>query len=315
MNPYLRLPSIGDLVAFESAARHGSFTKAAMELHLTQSAISRTIRLLEERIGTALFERVRQRVVLTDAGALYVKEVRRILEEVREATQRAVNTGRGSVLNIAVLPTLGTRWLVPRLPDFMRQHPEITINLATRIQPFDFRAEPFDGALHYGNPDWPGTVASHLMNEVMVPVCSSGFLRAKPLARPGDLLSTTLLHQTTRPSAWTDWFRMGGVDAPNALPGPRYEQFAMLAEAAAAGLGIALLPLVLVEYELAEGRLQLVFEHQLLSPNAYYWVVPEEKSRNAPLRAFTLWLLRQAHDSRRRVKATALENAPVPAGT
>ncbi len=299
MTRQLLLPSIGDLVAFESAARHSSFTRAAAELNLTQSAVSRAVRLLEDRIGVTLFERIRQRVILTAAGAVYLQDVRRILAELREATHRIMAFADSTtILNIAVLPTFATRWLVPRLPDFVRQHPDVTLNFATRLQPFGFESEPFDAAIHYGGPTWPAAESYHLMDEVMIAVCSPEYRASKELLTPADLAKATLLHQTTRPLAWASWFDSVDVEFPGMHRGPRYEQFAMIAQAAAAGLGAALLPRVLIEEELANAKLEVLFDHELVSPSAYYWVVPDEKVATGTVRAFTRWVTAKAKESR-----------------
>lgn len=299
MNRHILLPSIGDLTAFEAAARHASFTRAADELNLTQSAVSRAVRLLEERIGVVLFERVRQRVVLTAAGASYLKDVRRVLDTLREATHRVMAFADSSAaLNVAVLPTFATRWLVPRLPDFMARHPDITLNFAARLQPFDFQAEGFDGALHYGAPIWPAARCHHLMDEVMVVVASPGYRLRHAIEAPGDLAGAVLLHQTTRPTAWDDWRLAAGIELEGVHRGPRYEQFAMIAQAAVAGLGAALLPRVLIEEELASGRLEVLFDHQLRNASAYYWVTPEDKAASPPVVAFTRWLIQRAADDR-----------------
>lgn len=295
MTRYARLPSIGDLTAFEAAARHASFTRAAGELNLTQSAISRAVRMLEDRIGVTLFERVRQRVILTAAGSAYLTDVRRILADLREATQAAMtHAASATTLNVAVLPTFATRWLVPRLPGFMAAHADVTVNFSARLEPFDFADEPFDAAIHYGAPSWAAAQCHHLMDEVTVVVASPEYRAARRLAAPEDLQHATLLHQTTRPRGWADWCALTGVVLEGVNRGPRYEQFAMIAQAAAAGLGAALLPQVLIEEELAAGRLELLFDKGLRAPNAYYWVVPEHKAASPALRAFTQWITAEA---------------------
>src|SRR6266545_4369318 len=145
------LPSLDALVAFETAARHQSFTRAAAELNVTQGAISRQIRVLEDRLGVMLFQRVRRRVVLTDSGQAYLLEVRRLLNSLESATLRLMTAGEHTkVLNLAVLPAVATHWLIPRLPDFFSKHPDISISCAIRLSPFDFEADPFDAAIHYG---------------------------------------------------------------------------------------------------------------------------------------------------------------------
>jgi LysR family glycine cleavage system transcriptional activator len=283
------------LLAFEAAARHGSITKAAEEQHLTQSALSRQILHLESRLGVALFQRVRQRVILTDAGRLYAAEVRQVLEELGNATHRAMAfVGMSSVVNLAVLPTLGTRWLVPRLPHFMALHPEATINLTTRSEPFDFALEPVDGAIHFGEPFWPGAVCIPLMTEDVVPVCSPEFQATRSIRTCEDLAQCRLMHKSTRPMLWAEWFEQAGVDAPFALRGASFGQFAMLAQGAAAGMGVALLPTFLIEEELATGKLEVLFDIPLKSKKAYYLVLPESKAITPLVDHFKQWLLEEA---------------------
>src|ERR1700761_4934253 len=206
------LPSLSALIAFESAARHGNFTRSAAELHLTQSAISRQIRQLEELLDIRLFVRVRQRVVITEIGKLYLSEVVKVLDQLATATERIRGQSEsGLSLNLAVLPTFASRWLVPRLPNFHAAYPALTINMATRLLPFDFAAEPFDAAIHYGSPTWAGTIAYRIMSESTIPVCSQAFQKFHRLREPADLTRVVLLHQSSRPSAWKDWFKALGM--------------------------------------------------------------------------------------------------------
>lgn len=291
------LPPIGSLVAFECAARHESFSRAAEELHLTQGAISRQIRALEELVGVPLFDRVRQRVVLSEAGRAYLVDVRRTLGELGEATHRVMGfAGTRGVLDLAVLPTFGARWLTPRLPRFLGAHPEVTINMAARIEPFDFALDAFDAAIHVGQPVWAGGVLAHLMDEEVAPVADPGFAARWDVAAPRDLERAPLLHQSTRPTAWADWFAAVGVTTEAAWRGPRFDQFSMVSEAAAAGMGAALVPRFLVEEELSLGRLVVLFPVPLATRSAYYLVRPENEGRSALLRAFEEWLIAEARD-------------------
>lgn len=289
------LPSIACLQAFESVARHGSITRASTELNLTQSAVSRQIHQLESLLDVLLFERVRQRVMLTDAGKLYLNDVSRVMSSLRDATSRIMACGGDTdMLHLAVLPTFATRWLMPRLKDFIKQHRGVTINLATRLVPFDFGMEPFDAAIHYGSSIWPGAATYHLMDEDTVPICSPKFKAAHHIKKPVDLTRTVLLHQTTRTTAWTEWFEMTDVDNAHALRGPRFEQFTMIAQAAICDLGVALLPKLLIEDELASGKLVLLFDRPLRSTNSYYLAVPEAKTSSVLAAAFTQWIVAQA---------------------
>jgi LysR family glycine cleavage system transcriptional activator len=292
------MPSTAELVAFEAAARHANFTRAAEELSLTQGAISKQIRQLEQTLGVTLFERVNRRVVLTDAGGLYLGDVREMLTKLETSTHAVLASGgSAAVLNVAVLPTFATRWLVPRLPMFVEAHPGVTINLATRLKPFDFDEEPFDLAIHYGTPTWPRSDATHLFDENVVPVASPAYRTGIRLAAPGDLLRATLLQQATRPTLWRDWFESVGVEHIHPYRGPLFDQFSMIAQAAAAGLGAALVPRFLVEEELQTSKLVVLFDHPLRGSQAYYLVVPTRKIHTPVVAQFGGWL---AGEARRR---------------
>lgn len=286
------LPSLGALSAFEAAARHGSFTRAAEELALTQGAVSRQVAGLETQIGVKLFERVRQRVALTPAGAAYAVEVRAALRQISSATLNVMAfRGAGGVLNLAILPTFGTRWLIPRLPRFTEAYPNVTINFATRVRPFDFAREGHDAAIHFGGPAWPGARLHRLMGEEIIPVASPALVARHRLAEPADVLGVPLLQQATRPRAWEQWLSEAGLDPTQATPGPRFEQFAMVAQAAVAGLGLAIVPRFLVEEELRAGVLITPFERPSRSEEAYWLVYPEEKAALPAVSAFRAWLL------------------------
>ena len=291
------LPSVAALVAFESAARHGSFTRAAAELNLTQGAISRQIRQLESHLGAALFRRVRQRVLLTEAGRVYLVDVRKTLDELEVATQRAMAYADGAnVLKLAVPPTFSANWLAPRLPGFLAGNPGITINCAVRLPWFDYGTEKFDAAIHAIPPTLHGTVVHHLMEVDVIPVCSPGYRIAHRIQTPGDLARVALLHQTNRPTAWADWFAEAGVSAPSAFRGPRFELIGMLCRAAAVGMGVALVPACLAEQELANGTLKALMPRSPRSRISYFLVVPEMKSGLPHIRAFTDWIRLEAQN-------------------
>ncbi|MBZ9656610.1 LysR family transcriptional regulator [Phyllobacterium lublinensis] len=292
------IPDIDILQTFECAARHGSFTQAARELNLTQSAVSRQMSELEGQIGVLLFERVRQRVVLCEAGQKFLPEVRRLLGLTEETMLRAMAASQsGSSLSIATLPTFGSRWLMPRLPDFLSRHPEITLSVASRSQPFDFEEEPFDLAIHYGQPVWAHATCTYLCSELIVPVGSPGLCASNPVALPSDLAaSAPLLHLSTRPKAWASWFETAGADVSSPYKGHRFEHFSMVIEAALAGLGFALLPRYLIEHELETGRLQVMFDQPLQTENSYYLVVPDHRRENPLAQIFFTWIADQVND-------------------
>lgn len=294
-----RIPSIEALVAFEAAARHQSFTRTAEELSLTQSAVGRQIACLEEYLGVRLFNRVRKRLTLTEIGQSYARQTRENLERIENDTLAAMaHCGKGGILELAVIPTFATRWLIPRLPQFYAQHSDITLNLTTRAEPFMFTDTPFDAAIHFGNPAWPGAIAHHLFGEEMTPVCSPGLLGGPVRLQPSELGRFNLLHQSARVDAWRLWFRLAGIHEVNCMKGQRYELFSMLVEAARAGLGVALVPRFLVLNELASGELVMPCELSLRNDKGYYLIYPECKQNSSLLGAFETWLLQTAKQYR-----------------
>lgn len=288
------LPSMSALTAFEAAARTGSFTAAAQELALTQGAVSRQIKALEELLGCPLFVREGQRVALTPAGQDYAEPVADALRRIGAATVRIIAAPKGGILNLAVLPTFATRWLVPRLPAFQAENPEVTLHFTTRLEPFDFRGEDIDAAIHFGDPDWADVVCDRLMGEDVLPVTSPAFRDAHPVTGPADLAGLPLLHTTTRAYAWMEWFAAHGIKRPGGA-GMHFEQFSTTAQAAMAGLGVALLPTLLIAAELQAGSLVPMADRPHRSARAYYLVHPPAKSHYPPLMAFRRWLLAQVN--------------------
>ncbi|MDX3928362.1 MAG: LysR family transcriptional regulator [Shinella sp.] len=288
------IPDVTTLQAFECAARHGSFTQAAHELNLTQSAVSRQIKDLEEQLGVLLFERIRQRVVLSEGGRRFLPEVRKLLHQTEETMLRAMSAARSDhSLSIATLPTFGSRWLTPRLPDFLVQRPGTILNIASRSAPFDFDEENFDLAIHYGQPVWARAACSYLCSEIILPAASPDLIRNSAIVEPADLQGAPLLHLATRAKLWAEWFDMNGVASETSYRGHRFDQFSTVIEAAVAGLGFALLPLYLIEQELSSGRLAVVFERPMKTENSYYLVVPEGKLENPLSQAFRAWISAQ----------------------
>jgi DNA-binding transcriptional LysR family regulator len=290
------LPSMSLLRAFEAAARHQSFTAAAAELNLTQGAVSRQIRVLEELLGSDLFIRERQTVRLTSAGETYAREIREALRRISSATLSFRANPKGGTLNLAILPTFGTRWLAPRLPGFLRDNPGITINLTTRLAPFDFSVEQADAAIHFGHPDWPGVEFAFLMGETVVPACNRSLREEYRFEQPGDLLKAPLLHLISRPDAWERWFMMHDA-LTQPLHGMLLDQFATAAQAAISGLGLALLPEFLIEEELARGDLVKALDRPMQSSEQYYLAWLANRSAYPPLAAFRRWIVQEAQRS------------------
>ena len=297
-----KIPSLQALACLEAAARHESYTRAAQELALTQGAVSRQISALEAFVGVALFRRTRHGVTLTERGAEYAAQVAPRLQALEQDTLDVMSTqGRGGSVHLAAVPTFATRWLIPRLPDLKARHPEISVHIETRTRAFMFADTPFDAALYAGSADqlsnWAGTRAVWLLAEDVVPVCHPKFLAGKTTLTPEQLAELPLLQQSTRPGAWRQWFDATGVTAPLAMSGPRYELFSMTAAAAAHGLGLALVPRLLVQTELARAELVVACDRSVGAGRAYYLVTPERADERPVMKTFLDWLLQAAAPS------------------
>jgi len=290
-----KIPSTAALAAFEAAARHQSFTLAADELAVTQSAVCRQIAALEDFVGLKLFRRSRRGVVLTAAGAQYSRSVRVRLDEVeRDTLDLMAKGGTGGALELGVVPTFATRWLVPRLHGFQQAHPGITVHLSARARPFLFDEAGLDAAIHAGDGKWPGTQARLLMREQLVAVGSPALLGARRRLKAADVARLPLIQQGTRPYAWRQWFASLGLSADHDMAGPRMELFSMATEAAIHGLGAALVPRFLVEDELASGRLLALVDHAFTSDRSYHLIYPEHKADDPVLGVFRDWIEAEA---------------------
>lgn len=288
IGPRRLLPSMPALIALEAVDRLGTASAAAEELALTQGAVSRALQALEGQLGVQLFVRERQRLRLTPAAQDYVRQIRANLTAISQASLRLRSNPGGGSLSLAILPAFGVQWLAPRLPDFARNHPGVTVNLSTRLRPFDFAAEAFDAAIHFGRPDWPGAEHLLLMEEEVMPVCSPGLLE-KPLTGPQDLLTLPLLQIEGRPGAWGRYLAAQGVPDQRP-PGMVFDQFATLTQGAIHGLGVALLPIFLIEDALARGSLVPAWPARGRGLGSYFLVWPRDPAPRPALVAFRDWI-------------------------
>jgi len=293
-----KLPSTQTLACFEAAARHRSLTRAAQELALTQGAVSRQLAQLEEFLGVKLFRRAQHGIALTPAGEDYARKVSLRLDAMeRDALDLMGRQGQGESVTLAAVPTFATRWLIPRLAQLAREQPDLNVHVAARTRPFLFAENEFDGAIYAGTPEqlaqWAGTHATLLLHEEVGPVCSPALLKGRQPVTPRALAALPLLQQSTRPDAWRDWFDAQEVEAPKAMAGPRYELFSMQVAAATCGMGVALLPTLLIQSELAARTLVPACERGAITRRAYYLVQPEQPER-AAVAAFKGWLVKQA---------------------
>ena len=250
-----KIPSLQALACFDAAARHQSYTRAAQELALTQSAVSRQLGALEDYLGQALFRRTRHGVTLTTAGANYARQIAPRLQALERDTLDAMTgQGAGGAVHLAVVPTFAARWLIPRLPQFAALHPDAMVHMDTRTRPFMFSDTEFDAAIMALTPgqaaQWAGTQATVLLPEVVIAVCAPALVSRLSPALEG----ATLLQQSTRADAWREWFEaLGAPTDAAALAGPRFEQFSMTAAAAVSGAGVALVPRLLVGSRTGQG--------------------------------------------------------------
>ncbi len=286
------LPSISMLMAFEAVARHESVTAAAKELSLSQGAVSRQIQSLESQIGVSLFNREKKRVRLSLAGESYSQEIRAALKRIADASLKVRANPDGGTLNLAIVPTFGTLWLAPRLPNFLSSNAGVTVNLSTRLVPFDFDTESMDAAIHFGDPSWTGDAHLELMNEVVIPACAPKLLEGGKLKSPEAVLSLPRLQLGTRPNAWKHWMAQYGLESGHSS-GMIFDQFATMSKAAVYGAGVALLPKFLIEKELEDGLLVTAYGGPTISEGCYYLTWPAERKNYMPLVRFREWLGQQ----------------------
>lgn len=288
MLPRRYLPAIPALMALEAVDRLGTASAAAAELSLTQGAISRALQGLEAQLGVTLIRRERQRLHLTPAASDYVAEVRKALHLLARASLTLRANPTGGSLNLAILPAFGMHWLAPRLARFAQGHPEVTVNLSTRLRPFDFADSAFDAAIHYGRQDWPGVEYLKLMDEEVLAVGSRSLV-PEPLAGAAKVLDLPLLQLESRTGDWGRWLAHHGV-AGQRPGGMLFDQFATLTQAAIHGLGVALIPTFLIGRELAEGRLVAVHGGPVAAHGSYWLVWPNSTGQRVPLISFCAWL-------------------------
>lgn len=294
------LPSLSALQAFDSAARHLSFTRAAEDLMLTQSGISRQISNLETYLGVRLFERTGSRLVLTDAGLSYAQEVRQTLDRLEEVS---IDTVRGrkadKSLMLGAHATFALRWLIPRLRDFARAFPDVPVEVVTIPQGTDPAQSQADLAILRGVGSWPGTRVRELFPERLAVVASPALVaESGPLDGDIDFRRLPTLQNASRSSLWLQWLRASGRRYQGAIQGTRLPQCEMLIHAAREGLGFAVLPEHYIAEDLRQGRLVLPFGPPVASGEGYWIAIPESKAHRPNLAPVRDWLLRSAQEDR-----------------
>jgi LysR family glycine cleavage system transcriptional activator len=289
-----RLPSLNGLRAFEAAARHLSFTKAAAELNVTQTAISHQIRRLEEELGIRLFVRQNRALTLTPEARDYLPGIRAAFNDLRLATDRVLRKDNDHVLTISTLASLAAKWLLPRLSAFQEAHPGIDVRITTSTALVDFRSGDVDAAIRYGRGQWPGLRADWLMADQLFPVCSPALLTGeKPLRSPEDLANYALLHTSSiYDDDWRLWLTAAGLPANiSKQPGLTFDLILVTVQAALDGIGVAMGRTSYVEADIAKGRLVVPFKITLPADAGFYLVSPEARADSPKLSAFRQWLI------------------------
>ena len=295
-----RLPPLNSLRAFEAAARHLSFTRAAEELHVTPAAISHHVKALEEHLGVKLFRRLNRAVLLTHAGQACVAGLSDAFDRMAVALERLRAQEFSGPLTVSTSPALAARWLVPRLERFQELCPEIDVRVSAAMRLVDFAREDVDVAIRYGTGSYPGLLTELLLTNEVVPVCAPALLEGPRLLRaPEDLRHHTLLHDDTRTSDgaypnWAMWLRAAGLEDVDPSRGTRFDYPGLVLEAAAAGDGIALALSTVAAADIAAGRLVRPFEVVVPTPFAYYVVCPQATAERPKVAAFRRWLTTEA---------------------
>jgi len=291
-----RLPPLNSLKAFESAARHLSFTKAADELFVTQAAVSHQIKSLESYLSIKLFHRKNRSLLLTEEGQSYFHELRDIFVNIHDATQRLMAMGAKGAITIATPPSFASQWLVPRLHKFSAQHCDIDVRIKAVDADDGFLDDSVDIAVFYGKGNWSGLSCTKLLSEYLTPMCSPLLLQKdKPLSSLNDLSHHNLLHDNTR-GAWKSWLNHFGVKHVNVNQGPIFSHTMLVLQSACIGQGIALSDTVLAKPEIDSGRLICPFDERVESKLSYYLVCKESQAEQSKIKVFSKWMLAQIND-------------------
>jgi DNA-binding transcriptional LysR family regulator len=289
------LPPLNALRAFEAAARHLSFTRAAEELRVTQAAVSHQVKALEERLGVALFRRLTRGLRLTDEGQALLPDLRDGFDRLAHAVERVGRRGAQGRLTVSLLTTFALSWLVPRLPRFNERHPEIEVSLLATQRLADFVREEVDCAVRYGHGPWPGLRAEKLFDDELTPLCGKQWL--PKLKEPGDLARVPLLVLSNDHKDWQTWLEAAGVPHIDGRKGTQFDSTRISVDAAIAGAGVAIGNPYVHEEPITEGRLFQPFDLVVPNGDSYWLVYPEAVAERPKLKAFRAWLLEEAKEA------------------
>jgi LysR family glycine cleavage system transcriptional activator len=304
-----RLPPLNALKSFEAAARHESFTRAAQELCVTQGAVSHQVKALEEELGLKLFNRERQRLVITEAGRAYLTVVRDAFDRIAVGTERLVQRQSSGALTISTSPDFAAKWLVHRLGRFAEAHPEIDLRVSATMHHVDFAREEVDVAVRHGDGNWTGLHVERLCSEQLFAVCSPKLVESNRLDQPCDVLKFPLLHLDGRQD-WARWLDAAGVNCPDLSHGPIMNRASMLIDAAVDGQGIALARTALAAWDLINGRLVMPFAISLPLSKSYWIVCPKATATLPKITRARSWLVAEATADLRRLNSLTSQTQP-----
>ena len=288
------LPPLNALRAFEAAARHLSFTRAAEELNVTQAAVSHQVKALEEHLGRKLFRRLNRALLLTEEGQVCLGTAREAFDRIAATAERLRASDARGTLTVSLLPSFAAKWLVPRLGRFRLAHPDIDVRVAPDERLVDFARDDVDLGIRYGDGRYPGLYTVRLLEEEVFPVCSPNLeTEDHPIRAPADLARHTLLHDEGH-DGWRTWLLAAGLPDIDPTRGPIFTDSSNLVQAAVEGQGVALARGALAAADLAAERLTRPFALSLHAAYAYYIVCPKATAETPKVKAFSTWLLAEA---------------------
>lgn len=291
-------PTIQELLAFDAVVRHGSFSHAASSLCITVSAVSKQIAGLEEFLGRPLFQKTGRSSVLTPQGQIYWQKISNSLRTIESASFELRSTASGSgTLTLASVPTFLTKWLIPRLPSFSAQCPSVIISFSQHLNNGEELPQGVDAAIRYGDGNWPGFASDYLAGREFCLVAASSLVNHRSPMSSNDLTQFTLLHHEHAPGAWRQWAVQHQIPERQVLAGPRFAQYSAVIQAALSGLGIALVPKILVLEELRLGLLHMPIERSVSVDQGHYLCFRSESLSSPAFSAFRAWILTQAQQS------------------
>lgn len=303
-----KLPPMNALKAFEAAARHVSFTKAAQELHVTHGAVSRQVSILEDWMGTALFQRTASQVSLTENGRAYASEVTSLLDRLALVTMQVTQKSAPTIINVSAPPTFTMRWLIPRLSSYQRVRPGVEVRLTTSIAPVNFHENHYDVAIRGALEPLSNCDSKPFMTETIVPICHADLVESGGLRSPHDLSRHTLIGYATEPYSWRTWLTEAGLPDEEGANTIHFEQMYFALQAASEGLGVVLVPLFLVADDIVTDKLCAPFGLHGAMHRRYYANTKSSAGHNPYINEFRAWLIEEGCSTEQSISAWAADS-------